>query len=206
MHKIEFSNLVNKLVEQSGLNKTELAEKASLSRTSFYKLLKGDIAEAKLSTLINVSNALGVPPLELLRPYLKHLSSTSSLGASALDLDTGFISDVTYPDNAIVYTGQLFDKIWSVKNQGTKPWKGLYLECQDKPHQLNGLSISLNPVIQKIAIPEVLPGEKALISVSFKAPELPTTVISSWKATYEDGTLVFPNKKPLYCMVKVISL
>ncbi len=212
MHKLEFSNLVKRLIQQNGLSKTALSTKAQISRTSLYKLLNGDVAEAKLSTIINLSHALEIPPLELLKPYFKQLAAASPVVKDCLTLNTKFIADLTYPDNAIVYTGQTFDKVWSVVNTGEVAWKDLFLECQDelvyldKNRYLEDIPIGLHPEKRRVAIPETLPGEKAIISVTFNAPHLPATAISYWKAVNVDGELIFPHKKPLYCMVKIVGL
>ncbi len=206
MHKLEFSNLVKRLIQQNGLSKTALSTKAQISRTSLYKLLNGDVTEAKLSTIINLSHALEIPPLELLKPYFKQLAAPNPVVKDCPTLNTEFIADLTYPDNAIVYTGQTFDKVWSVVNTGEVAWKGLFLECQDEPVYLEDIPIGLQPEKRRVAIPETLPGEKAIISVPFNAPQLPATAISYWKAVNAGGELIFPHKKPLYCMVKIVRL
>lgn len=206
MFKLEFAKKIQRLINQSGLNKTELSQKANISRTSLYKILRGEVTEIKLTTIVSLSDALDVSPVELLYPYLKQLAFEGTLGSATLNVDTQFISDVTYPDNSIVYTSQKFEKIWTVRNQGATAWKDLYLECQDDPVHLNGIPLGLKPVTKKIPIPETLPGEKAIVSVLLIAPSLPGTVISQWKAVTEEGALVFPDKNPLYCMVKVIQL
>lgn len=193
-------------MEQNNLSKAALSKKAQLSRTSLYKLLNGEVAEAKLSTIVNLAHALEIPPIELLKPYFKQLAAACPLDKNSPALDSKFITDLTYPDNSIVYTGQTFDKVWSVVNTGNVAWKGLFLACQDTPIYLGDMPIGLHSEKQKVPIPDTLPGEKAIISVTFNAPSLPATAISYWKSENAKGELMFPQKKPLYCMVKIVNL
>lgn len=65
MSRERFSEFLGELIRQSGLSKTLLAQRAGISRASLYNLLNGDVAESKLSTLMRVSSALGVHPLDI---------------------------------------------------------------------------------------------------------------------------------------------
>lgn len=206
MSKLDFSALLLGLAQQSGMSKRAIAERANISRTAFYNLLNGQVGEAKLSTIVHLAQALDIPPMELLKPYFNSLSSLSeSENGQTSHVDSGFIADVTYPDNAIVFVDQTFDKVWSVMNSGRTTWKNMFLECQDEPAFLDDMPIGLQAVNQRVAIPETAPGQKALVSVQLKAPMLPCSAISRWKAVDADGNLVFPDKFPLYCMVKVVG-
>lgn len=69
MSKQKFLIYINRLVEKNVNSKTVLAEKAKISRVTFYKLLSGEIEEARLSTFINLAYALDVHPVELIRRY-----------------------------------------------------------------------------------------------------------------------------------------
>ena len=199
-----FSTSLNELIEQSNLTKTQLAERAGISRASLYNLLSGDVAEGKLSTLIRLSSALGVHPLDIIHPYF-HKSMRGRL-ATTHQAGTAFIEDVTYPDYSSVMPHQTFVKTWAVMNTGKVPWENLFLVCQDAPVEVGGMAMGLQPDQPRIAIPKTVPGEKILLSVTLTAPGLPCTVKSEWKATDANGKLCFPGKLPLYCIVKVCSL
>jgi len=206
LSKLDFSALLLGLAKQSGMSKRAIAERANISRTAFYNLLNGQVGEAKLSTIVSLAQSLDIPPVELLKPYFNSLSNpANSENSSPSAADSGFIADVTYPDNAIVFTEQTFDKVWAVMNSGRTTWKNLYLECQDEPTYLDDIPIGLQAVDTRVAIPQTAPGEKALVSVQLTAPMLPCSAISRWKAVDAEGNLVFPDKFPLYCMVKVVG-
>lgn len=199
-----FSTSLNELIEQSNLTKTQLAERAGISRASLYNLINGDVAESKLSTLIRLSSALGVHPYDVMHPYFRQgmrggLVTTQQEG-------TSFIEDITYPDYSTVMPNQTFIKTWAVMNTGKTPWEGLFFTCQDIPIAVRGIDMGLKPTTPSIALPYTAPGEKTWVSVELTAPSLPCTVKSEWKTTNADGMLVFPNKVPLYCIVKVCSL
>jgi DNA-binding Xre family transcriptional regulator len=204
---IEFSALLAGLAAQSGLPERALAEKAQLTRQELYSLLHGNVGDVTLSTIARLAFALDVPPMELLKPYFNDLNQKQIKGlTSEPKLGTGFVADITYPDNSLVYTGQTFEKVWSVLNLGNSPWQNLYLECQDEEIVVDGRGVGLQAVSKRVAIPETQPGQKAFISVQLQAPVLPCSAISRWKAVDEKGRLVFPDKSPLYCMVKVVGL
>lgn len=204
MVAMRFSTSLNELIEQSNLTKTQLAERAGISRASLYNLLNGDVAESKLSTIIRLSSALGVHPLDIMHPYFKH--GMRSRFATTQEAGTSFIEDVTYPDYSTVMPHQTFVKTWSVMNTGKTPWEGLFFTCQDTPVAVRGVDMGLKPTMASVALPYTAPGDKTLVSVELTAPSLPCTVKSEWKTTNADGELVFPDKVPLYCIVKVCSL
>ncbi|ALG66471.1 NBR1-Ig-like domain-containing protein [Beggiatoa leptomitoformis] len=52
---------------------------------------------------------------------------------------TGFIADVTYPDNSIVTAGQAFEKIWEIRNLGGQVWENRKLVCCD-----NAITVSVD--------------------------------------------------------------
>ena len=204
MGRERFTEFLSDLICQSGLSKTQLAQRAGISRASLYNLINGDVAESKLSTLIRVSSALGVHPLDILIPYFKG-GMRSSTGAR-YQADSTFIDDVTYPDYSSVMPNQTFTKTWQVINTSQHAWDGLFLTCQDALLNIDNLATGLIPSEQRVAIPYTAPGEQKLISVELTAPSLPCTVKSEWKATCADGHLLFPDKAPLYCIVKVCSM
>lgn len=142
-------------------------------------------------------------PLQLFRAYFNSTEfpakNTEKRTVSFYhDDDIGFIGDITYPDNAIVKTGQCFDKIWEIQNTGKRIWKGRRLVCID-----DRVSVSLEPekpgrpyglLAEKrsIDIPRTLPDEIRRISIRFTAPAYPCTVVSHWKMVDASGNACFP--------------
>lgn len=199
MNKNGFNELIEYLISESGYSKSQLAEKAGISRSSLYNLIKGDVGECKLSTLLSLAAVLKVHPFELIQPFLRQ-----SKPANTRTIGTEFIEDVTYPDYSLVMPNQRFTKIWSVLNSGTRAWENLWLTCQDQP-VTGSAQYGLQPVNNTVPIPYTEPNQRASVMVDFIAPSLPCTVMSEWKTTDSAGQLVFPNKSPLYCLVKVCS-
>ncbi len=140
-----FQEYLIDLTEKSKISKSELAERANISRVTLHKLLNGEIKEAKLSTFMNLAYALNTHPIELLRRY--HASEniampiptpqpTAEITPKARRKnkvnDMGFIDHVTYPDNAHVYCGEGFTKTWRVVNMGDVDWVDVKLVCIDE--------------------------------------------------------------------------
>lgn len=206
MNRAKFAIVLNQLIERKGFNKKQLAQYSGISRATLYNVLQGNVGEARLSTLIKLSSALDAHPLELLTPYFADSYSKRKLSDTTKDIDTGFVTDTTYPDNSPVYPGASFIKTWSVINSGKKAWKNLYLACQDTVEENFEKGNYLVPEYNKIAIPYTEPGQRIYLSVLFTAPTRPCRVISHWKTIDAQGNLVFPEKQPLSCLIKVISV
>lgn len=199
---------------------TQAAERSGISRQTWHKLLGGDIVEARLTTLIKIADTLHVHPLSLLRIYFYGvpLNHASSIASGSRNIASGFIADITYPDNSIVHVGQVFDKTWEVINLGTQPWEGWRLQCIDDYLEVQPrpgcedytcqttTRYGLLPLADSIPIPTTQPGEKVRLTVTFRAPDFPCTAISHWKSVDSNGQLLFPKLNGLYCLVKVVSL
>ena len=207
MNRHQFETVLQELIAAKGLNKKELAQKCGFSRATLYNILQGNVAEARLSTLIKLAAVLDAHPLELIKPYFSDTLSERKLAIVTKDYDSGFLNDVTFPDNSVVLPNEVFIKTWCVLNTGTEPWQDLFLSCQDDcgVDALTDINNDnrLTPKQTQIAIPYTLPGERTELSVEFKAPNKPCRVISYWKTTDKEGTLFFPEKTPLSCLIKV---
>ena len=68
---MELSEFINGQIKASGIAKTELARRAGISRSELYKLLGGDVRQAKIITFISLAKALQVHPLDLINSFLK---------------------------------------------------------------------------------------------------------------------------------------
>ena len=223
MSKQKFLIYINRLVEKNVNSKTVLAEKAKISRVTFYKLLSGEIEEARLSTFINLAYALDVHPVELIRRYFSVDTDTAqqstaqqSTALSVVEPEivikkrrkkmngASFVNDLSCPDNTRVQAHEVFEKTWLVTNTGDLPWQGVYLHCIDNLPRNLGLPIGLNPKQLSVPVPNTAVGETVSISVTFTAPSIPGCVISYWKLMDEQGNSL--DNYLFHCLVQVISL
>ena len=217
MPRYELSIYVKQRAETLGLSMAELARQTGISRQGLYGVLDGTTEQAKISTLIALAKALQVHPLVLFRHLLHQLDLPKfSTTSSKYQFDaSGFIQDVTIPDNTTVLTDQVFTKIWEIQNIGHVNWLGRKLVCMDRkadipvvpdfiaaPETVRGLV----PTRRVIDIPETLPGDSVVLSVEFTAPSYPCSVISYWKMTDEHEEICFPATEGLSCLVRVVSL
>ncbi len=93
-----------------------------------------------------------------------------------------FVSDVTYPDGAIVGRGSSFTKIWRLKNVGTCTWNTSYSLVY-----LNGESFGA-PVA--VALPgNVAPGQTIDLPINLTAPSADGRFRGNWKLRNASGVL-----------------
>jgi len=111
--------------------------------------------------------------------------------------DASFVADVTVPDGTIVHTNEEFEKVRQIKNSGCVIWEGRYLQEE------NSGASGLVPSNSTIAIPRTLPGETVRFAVTFRAPKYPSTCESYWKMVDSYRRPIFPDKKGLFCRVKI---
>lgn len=71
MYSARLSRYLKGRTKELKLNNTEIAQKAGISRQTWYKLLNADIGEAKLSTIAKLSKALHVPPEDIISIYFR---------------------------------------------------------------------------------------------------------------------------------------
>jgi transcriptional regulator with XRE-family HTH domain len=212
----EFAEYIKQRATEKGLSLSELAKNAHLSRQGLYGILNGG-KEARVSTVIALAAALEVHPVVLFRRLLCQLEFPKfTTTAAKYQFDaSGFVQDVTIPDNSLVTTDSVFTKVWEIQNIGSVDWIGRRLVCMDRkadmplmpdhvapPEAVRGLLASR----RMIDIPVTLPSDTVLLSVEFTAPSYPCTVISYWKMLDADGDICFPETEGLSCLVRVVSL
>ncbi|MFC6575347.1 NBR1-Ig-like domain-containing protein [Planomonospora parontospora] len=108
--------------------------------------------------------------------------------------DSVFEGDVTYPDGSTVRRKAHFTKVWRIRNAGTVPWEGRYLT------RINSTPCRAP---ERIAIEPTAPGRTTDIAVRVRAAAGPARCKIFWKMTSEDGTPLFPAKKPIFLDVSV---
>lgn len=212
----QFSEILFRRQKELKLSLSELSRRSKISRQSLYRLLNGEVSQARLTTFSKLANALEIHPLDLLRAFFDdgsicHYDYTSKPSAVEFD-DVGFIGDITYPDYSIVSPGEVFLKSWEIRNIGKVAWNNRQIVCVDKNIKVSfdnnteleyGLKSLEN---DEITLPNIQPGENHKISVKLKAPEVACTTISMWKMVDHEGVLMFPETTGLYCIVKVVTL
>lgn len=212
----EFSIYVRNRADALGLSIADLARQTGISRQALYGILDGSSGQAKVSTLISLASALQVHPVVLFRHLLHQLElpKFSTTGAKYQFDASGFVAE-TVPDHTMVTTGQIFCKTWEIQNIGHVTWQNRKLQCVDQaadtPHIIAGIQPPdserrLLPLQTSVDVPETLPGDTILLSVQFKAPSYPCSIISYWKMTDEHGDICFPETEGLSCLVRVVSI
>lgn len=215
----DLSQYIKTRLKELNLTTTAAAERSGVSRQTWHKLINADIVEARLSTLIRVADALEIHTMTMLKIYFhgQPLTHTTTKASGSRKFASGFVADITYPDNSIVQVGQQFEKVWEIANLGTESWVGWSLHCVDehldivpkegKTEYSSAIcQYGLIPLVSQIDVPTTHPNERVKLAVKFQAPALPCSVMSHWKLVNAQGELVFPHLSGLYCMVRVVSL
>lgn len=117
--------------------------------------------------------------------------------APPIDGDASSAVDVTFPDGSVVAAGEPFVKTWELRNAGTVPWTGRYLE------RLPGSEGAACRTPDRVPVPPTQPGARVRVSVTVEAPPGPATCKVYWKMVDADGRVFFPKGRPLFFLVTV---
>lgn len=109
----------------------------------------------------------------------------------------GLSGDMTYPDGSQVVLGQAFTKVWRLKNTGTVPWRGRFLE-------IAGGTTVLCESPSRVPVPDADPGQMVAVSVAV-TPKGTGTCHVLWKMVDGSGALVLPDHNGVFYDVKVIA-
>lgn len=71
MSSLDLANYVQRRMEVLGLSIKDVAERSGLSRQTWHKLMRAEIQEAKVSTLIKVAATLRTSVPDLLEVYFQ---------------------------------------------------------------------------------------------------------------------------------------
>jgi transcriptional regulator with XRE-family HTH domain len=110
----------------------------------------------------------------------------------ALPGDASAFVDDTVPHGTLMAPGQIFEKVWHVRNSGEVDWHGRRLERQG-PLTGPGLISST----RYIDVPDTSPGAIAEIKASLKSPTYDCSSIAYFKMVHPDGRLAFPDNHQL---------
>ncbi|MGA8744881.1 MAG: NBR1-Ig-like domain-containing protein [Solirubrobacterales bacterium] len=102
-----------------------------------------------------------------------------------------FVGD-TIPHGTLMQPGQVFEKVWRVRNSGTVAWEDRKLERQG-PLTGPGLITSL----RYVDMPDTKPGKVAEIRAGLKAPTYDCTSIAYWKMIDAEGLACFADSYQL---------
>ncbi|HRJ51757.1 MAG TPA: NBR1-Ig-like domain-containing protein [Candidatus Thiothrix moscowensis] len=202
MSAADLAGYIRKRLKSIGLTTVAAAERSGISRQTWHKLLRAEVDEARLSTLVKVANTLETPPLNMFRVYFhgKEFARSIPLLENQKTFAHGSAASVTFPDNAPVQAGREFEKIWEIVNLSNESWKNWSLQCED---QAGSDAPQLMPLYFKASLPETLPGEHIRIRVKFRAPETTGTVVSHWQIVSDKGEAMFTQQNGLTCTVNV---
>lgn len=121
-------------------------------------------------------------------------------GAPAPPIDgdaSALVADVTVPDGSLVAAGVPFVKTWELRNAGTVPWTGRFLQ------RLPGGDGAACRTPDRVPVPATQPGEPVGVSVTVEAPVGPATCTVYWKMVDGQGRAYFPKARPLFFEVTV---
>ncbi len=94
---------------------------------------------------------------------------------------TEFVADVSVPDGTLVEAGQMVEKTWRIRNDGTSAWTPGYAFVYVANQQMDGPD--------SVPLPLALPGEEVEVTVTLVAPDEPGLHRSSWRARNSNGRL-----------------
>jgi len=214
MNNTNFDLYIRQCCSRLGLTLTQAAMQSDMSRNNLYKLMAGNAENARLSTLVKLANTLQTNPHTLLKQMFEQseFPAPSSISSHTHDA-SGFIADISIPDNSMVKRGQRFTKIWKIQNTGHVIWDKRFLICVDEHIEVASHTDRFNspisqrgliPSEKRIAIDKLSPGETTEISVEFTSPNIPGSCISYWKMCDANNNLFFPELEGLSCQVQVL--
>ena len=117
----------------------------------------------------------------------------------AIPGDASEFVDDTIPHGTLMRPGEIFTKVWRIRNAGTVPWEGRRLERQGP---LTGPALISSQ--RHASVPDTQPGNIAVISAELKAPTYDCSSIAYFKMVDPDSRLCFPKAYQLGLDVLVL--
>jgi hypothetical protein len=99
-------------------------------------------------------------------------------------------------DGTFVKVGSTVEQSWELENTGFRPWETRALK--------ELASERLAPERGLVPIPPTAPGERAVVSVRFTAPDEPASCRSVWQIVGPEGKPCFPWATGLWCQVLAV--
>jgi transcriptional regulator with XRE-family HTH domain len=217
----QLRSFVLRRAREVGLSVADVAQRAGLTRQYLYKLIDGGTHDPGIRTLHRLAQALEVAPVVLFRHFIDLRAARRGprpgVATSLHDGDdaVAFAADLTMPDHAPVAPGERFTKTWAVQNVGTVAWQQRRLARADDPivvaRRLGDGSLApmadahLRALQVDALLPDTAPGDVAVISVDFEAPQEACSVASVWRIAEGDGRACFPPHFFLQVVVTVLA-
>jgi hypothetical protein len=113
---------------------------------------------------------------------VSRIPGISSVGMPEQDFCdySGFLADVTIPDNTVLTPGQHFKKTWLLQNTGGCAWNPAYALIFQKGDPMGGTAVPIGL--------DVPVGSQADISVNLVAPTTPGTYLGIWRLANDKGS------------------
>ena len=213
----QFAKYLRRRMREKELTITETAKRAQISRGALNKYLNQEVKDGKLSTFVMLGRVLGDHPLTLLSIFFQgwDFAKTVPNRTKSIHLgdDVGFIADIDCPDNYPVAREAIFKKTWELQNVGSVVWENRKLVCIDeslnvsssKPGLQDHRYTGLTPLKREIEVPYTKPMEHVQLTVHFKSPNYPGTMVSHWKMVDEKGNYYYPDSLGIFCQVQVLA-
>jgi hypothetical protein len=112
-----------------------------------------------------------------------------------------FVKDVTIPDGTQMATGEVFTKVWRLKNRGTCTWTPDYMLVYTSGDQMGSTTAVRLPAY-------VAPGQTVDVSVTLTAPASAGEHIGYWMLRNPSGALFGTGSKAneaFYVEIKTVS-
>jgi hypothetical protein len=109
---------------------------------------------------------------------------------------SSLVADVTYPDGSRVALNERFVKTWRLRNAGTVPWHGRFLQ---RLPPLDGLDVCHTDA--RVPLPDTEPGAEVTVSVPVQARGTPGPCQVYWKMVDSGGRLYLPQSNGIYFLV-----
>ncbi|MFZ6872519.1 NBR1-Ig-like domain-containing protein [Undibacterium sp. Di27W] len=209
---------IDQACKQHKITHTYLCARADISRETLYRVLRGEVERATVTTIYKIARAAKIAPISLLRLVYDDIDLGPGIFVQTKysgDIPS-FINDETFPDGSTVYVNARFTKIWNFQNTGSVPWINRRLKRVDEELALcrRNSAGQYEPVAKsylesesnEVLIADTLPGMTVAIAVNFRAPNLPCDVISTWKMIDAEGNLCFPEYSGAWVKISVVAI
>jgi transcriptional regulator with XRE-family HTH domain len=113
--------------------------------------------------------------------------------------DRSLLHTENVPDGSLMAPGEVFEKAWTLHNDGPVAWTGRWLSRQA------GTGPGWLRSERRVQVPDTPAGGLVTIHMAFTSPAAAGSSIAYFKMTDGDGRPYFPSPhvSPLYCTVKV---
>ena len=138
----------------------------------------------------------GDPRRKLIRFWRDGEDLERTLRDDVFTLDALEFVAQTVPDGTFVKVGSQVEQMWEIENTGFCVWEGRTMKELASEH--------LTPEQQNVDVPRTEPGEHVHVSVSFTAPDAPSSCRSVWQMIGPDGHVCFPWTPGMWCQVLAV--